>query len=316
LIELLVALSIIGLLISLLLPAVQAAREAARRAHCANNLKQIGLALVSYHDALGAFPMGYAARGRFVDGATDTAPGWGWGTMILPQLEQRSLFNALNVSLAVEGLQNTTLIRSAISNYLCPSDPTNGAFVVTDASGNALATAAPSSYAACVGNDAADTAVGLNNDGLGNGVFYRNSRTRVGDLVDGTSYTILMGERAWSNVNGLWAGVVTNGVVRRGARNRCPKTGALFYPAATLVQAHCHVLNPIADVDGGLDDFSSQHPGGANFAFGDGSVRWIKEVSMDTGQDANGDAIYTPAGLRYQALGTRASGEVVSGDAF
>src|SRR5689334_23049838 len=84
LIELLVVIAIIGVLIALLLPAVQAAREAARRTQCINNRKQMGLALNAYHDAVGTFPMSYAARSRFVDGATDTAPGWGWATMILP----------------------------------------------------------------------------------------------------------------------------------------------------------------------------------------------------------------------------------------
>ncbi len=191
-----------------------------------------------------------------------------------------------------------------------------GPFQVTDPSGNALATLAPTSYAACLGNDAADSTTGLNNDGLGNGVFFRDSRVRIADILDGTTYTILVGERAWSNVNGVWAGVVTNGVIRRGPLNRCPATGALFYPAATLVQAHCNVLNAMADPDGGIDDFSSRHPGGANFVFGDGSVRFLKEVPMNTGQDANGKTIYSPAGLRFQALGTRAGGEVLSADAF
>ena len=316
LIELLVVIAIIAVLIGLLLPAVQAAREAARRVQCVNNLKQMGLALQSYHDALGAFPMGYASRGKFIDGATDTAPGWGWGTMILPQMEQATIFNAANLGLEVAAPQNATVIQTSLNGYLCPSDSTVGPFPVPDASGNALATAAPSGYAACVGNDATDSTTGLNHDGLGNGVFFRNSRTRIGDILDGTSATILVGERAWSNANGVWAGVIANGVTRRGAANRCPNSGAPFYPAATLVQAHCHVLNPIADPDGGLDDFSSRHPGGANFVFGDGSVRFLKEVRMDAGQDAKGDAIYSPAGLRFQALGTRAGGEILSADAF
>src|SRR3981081_3002058 len=99
LIELLVVISIIGVLIALLLPAVQAAREAARRAPCTNNLQQIRTALDNYPDAIGTFPMSYAARSRFIDGATDTAPGWGWGAMILAQLEQGPLFNAINFGL-------------------------------------------------------------------------------------------------------------------------------------------------------------------------------------------------------------------------
>ena len=168
LIELLVVIAIIAVLIALLLPAVQAAREAARRSQCVNNLKQMGLALQNYHDAIGTFPMSYAARGPFIDGATDTAPGWGWGTMILPQLEQASVFNAVNFVLPVEGVQNTTVVRSIVSTYLCPSDPIpGGPFGVTDKAGNVLALMGPTSYAACVGDDFTDSTTGLNNDGLG-----------------------------------------------------------------------------------------------------------------------------------------------------
>jgi prepilin-type N-terminal cleavage/methylation domain-containing protein/prepilin-type processing-associated H-X9-DG protein len=317
LIELLVVISIIGALIALLLPAVQAAREAARRSQCINNLKQMGLALQNYHDALGTFPMSYAARVRFVDGATDTAPGWGWGAMILPQLEQGPLSNAINFALPVEAPQNSTVIRAVLTTYLCPSDPIpGGPFQVTDASSNAVATMGPTSYAACVGNDLADSTTGLNNDGLGNGVMFRNSGIRLGDITDGASQTIAVGERAWSINNGPWAGVATNGVIRRGPVNPCPKTRALFYPAAMLVQAHCNVLNTDTDPDGGIDDFSGLHPGGANVVFADGSVHFLKSVLRNSGQRPDGSTIYSPSSLVLQALGTRAGGEVVSPDSY
>ena len=316
LIELLVVISIIAVLIGLLLPAVQAAREAARRVQCVNNLKQMGLALHNYHDTVGAFPMGYVARSRFVDGATDTAPGWGWGTMILPQLEQRVVFNAVNFSLSVEAPQNVTAVVSMLTTYICPSDQTNGPFTVLDASGNVLATAAPASYAACVGGNESDTATGINNDGLGRGIFFRNSGCRVADITDGTSQTIAIEERAWAKAEGIWAGAVSNGTVRRGPLNSCPTTGALFYPAATLVQAHCHMLNTNSDADGGLDDASSFHPGGGNFLFADGSVHFLKNILADAGTLASGATVYSPAQVVFQALATRSGGEVIPGDSY
>ena len=317
LIELLVVIAIIAVLISLLLPAVQAAREAARRVQCVNNLKQMGLALHNYHDSIGSFPMSYMARPRFVDGATDTAPGWGWGMMILPQLEQAPLFAAVNVGLPVEALHNATVVQSILNVYICPSDPLPGdVFPVTNPAGTTLAMMGPTSYAACVGNDLADTTTGLNNDGLGNGVMFRNSAIRVSAITDGTSQTIVVAERAWTINSGPWAGVATGGVIRRGPANPCPTTGALFYLAASMVQAHCNVLNTDTDPDGGLDDFSSRHPGGANALFADGSVHFLKSVLRNSGRRPDGSTIYSPASMVLQALGTRAGGEVISADAY
>jgi prepilin-type N-terminal cleavage/methylation domain-containing protein/prepilin-type processing-associated H-X9-DG protein len=318
LVELLIVMAVIGVVIGLLLPAVQAAREAARRGQCANNLRQIGLGLNNYHNSLGTLPMGYAARGRYVDGATDTAPGWAWATMILPQMEQSATFDAVNFVLAVEAPPNATVIRTTLVCYLCPSDSMRGLFPVLDSAnpGNPLVTMTPSSYAACVGNNLSDTATGLNNDGLGNGVIFRNSAIRFAEITDGSSQTIMVGERAWANVNGVWAGVVTNGTTRRGSMNRCPLTGALFYPAATLVQAHGHVLNTDTDEDGGLDDFSSLHPGGANFVFADGSVRFLKSVLRDSGANSSGSSADSSASRVLEALATRSGCEVISADAF
>jgi prepilin-type processing-associated H-X9-DG protein len=316
LIELLVVIAIIAILIALLLPAVQAAREAARRVHCVNNLKQLGLALHGYHDAVGAFPPGYIASSRFVDGATDTAPGWGWAAMILPGIDQGPLFSALNLILPVESPQNSSVVRSMIVTYVCPSDLTAGPFALTDASGRALAIVAPSSYAASVGGNETDTATGINNDGLGTGVFFRNSGIRLANITDGTSQTIAVAERAWSKASGIWPGAITNGTIRRGDQNSCPTMGALYYRAATLVQAHCHLINTNSDPDGGLDDCSSLHSGGANFLFADGSVHFLKNIRGDAGTQADGRTIYYASDVVFQALATRCGGEIVSGDAY
>ena len=318
LIELLVVIAIIAVLIALLLPAVQAAREAARRSQCMNNLKQMGLALQNYHDALLVFPPGYIAASRFVDGETDTAPGWSWAAMVLPQIDQGPLYAAINVSLAVQAAANSTAAQTLLSVFVCPSDqlPSGRTFPVTDGLGNTVATVTPSSYAACTGSDAADVALGMNNDGSGNGVFYRDSATRIAAITDGTSQTVLILERAWGVTEGTWVGAPAGGVVLRGPFNPCPGSAFATYLAPCLVLAHCHLLNTNADTDSGLDDPSSFHPGGANVLFADGSVHFLKNVQSDAGVNADGSTRYTPSSLIQQALGTRGSGEVVSSDSY
>ncbi|HEV3202893.1 MAG TPA: DUF1559 domain-containing protein, partial [Gemmataceae bacterium] len=102
LIELLVVIAIIGALIALLLPAVQKVRDAANRAKCVNNLKQIGLGCHHYHESFTSLPPGYLASMPYLDGATDTAPGWGWGTFLLPYIEQENLFRSIRLNLPIE----------------------------------------------------------------------------------------------------------------------------------------------------------------------------------------------------------------------
>jgi prepilin-type N-terminal cleavage/methylation domain-containing protein len=305
LIELLVVIAIIGILVGLLVPAVQKVREAAARTQCQNNLKQIGLALHGYHDANHRFPPGYWASGPYLDGVSDTSPGWGWATFILPYLEQDNVFRQLNLG---QPVQNSPAIQTMIAMYVCPADLTPpGPFPVPNAFSNTVCLAAPSSYAACVGGDESETS-----DPVGLGVFYRNSQTRLTDISDGTSNTILIGERAWAHANGVWAGAIPGGVIKRGSSNPCqPIIAGAWYPASTLTLAHAHLNNALSDPDGsaGMDDFSSRHFGGAFFAFADGSVHFLRSVSAD-----NPNGSYTPDGLNFQALATRANGEVISGD--
>jgi prepilin-type N-terminal cleavage/methylation domain-containing protein/prepilin-type processing-associated H-X9-DG protein len=321
LIELLVVIAIIAVLIALLLPAVQSAREAARRAHCMNNLKQLGIALHNYHDAVSAFPPGYLAASRFIDGETDTSPGWSWASMILPYLDNGPLFSATNFYLPIQSPANTTSTRTILSALICPSDqlPSGGAFAVTDGLGNTVATVAPASYAACTGNDQADVALGLNNDGLGNGLFFRNSGIRLAAVTDGTSQTVMLEERAWAITEGTWVGAVAGGVALRGPLNPCPAVaagGSAYYLAPCLVQVHCNMLNTNSDLDSGLDDPSSFHPGGANMLFADGSVHFLRSVPSNAGVNPDGSTRYSPGSIILQALGTRAGGEVVSADSY
>ena len=123
LIELLVVIAIIGVLIALLLPAVQAAREAARRSQCLNNLKQIGLAMHNYHGTHDTFPPGYISntQGNQPTGL-EIGPGWGWGAMILNNLEQRPLYNSVNFSLLTSDPGSQTVRKASLSVFLCPSN--------------------------------------------------------------------------------------------------------------------------------------------------------------------------------------------------
>jgi prepilin-type N-terminal cleavage/methylation domain-containing protein/prepilin-type processing-associated H-X9-DG protein len=292
LIELLVVIAIIAILIALLVPAVQKVREAAARVQCQNNLKQIGLACHNYHGAQKCLPPGYLASGPYIDGTNDTSPGWGWAAFLLPFLDQDPIYRQLNLNSPV---QNSPAIQTMIAVYFCPSDaPSSGPFAVTDATGTAIALAAPSSYAATVGPDASDVA-----DPTGLGVFYRNSRTRLTDITDGTSQTVMAGERAWADSQGIWAGVPSGAVLRPGSRNPWQTVTA---PAPTLVLAHNNWINIKTDADGGLDDFSGYHSGGVNLVFADGSVHFIRNITVDG-----------PQRQAFWALGTRAGGGSVQG---
>jgi prepilin-type N-terminal cleavage/methylation domain-containing protein/prepilin-type processing-associated H-X9-DG protein len=295
LIELLVTVAIIGILIALLLPAVQKIREAADRLRCGNNLKQMGLACQNYHDNFGFFPPGYTTTAAATD-LTNTAPGWGWGVYLLPYIEQENVYRAINCSVPIEDLVNRPAIQTLVPTYVCPADvgipPT---VEISDAFGTLLSQAAPSSYAATVGNDFSDVA-----DPTGNGVFYRNSRTAMADITDGTSSTTLLGDRAWNQALGIWAGAVNQGVMRAGRQNPWPNATG---PAPTLVLAHNNWVNIRTDADGGLDDFSSNHPGGINILFADGSVHFIADI-LGPG----------PRHDNFMALGTRGGGEVVNED--
>ena len=289
LIELLVVIAIISILIGLLLPAVQKVREAAARLSCTNNLKQMGLACHSYHDSLGRLPPGYTATVAY----PGTAPGWSWAAHLLPYLEQTSLAAQINFDLPVE--IHTSQIQFMPKMFLCPSDPISPTpFAVTSATGTTLCVAGPSSYAATCGSDASEV-----DDPIGNGIFYRNSKTRLTDILDGTSTTVMIGDRAWADAMGVWAGIPSGGVIRAGSMN---PWSTVTGPGPALVLVHNNWINIKTDADGGLDDFSSKHIGGVNLLFADGSVRFIRSITVDG-----------PERLAFWAMGTRAGGDLVVG---
>ncbi len=342
LIELLVVIAIMGILIGLLLPAVQKVREAASRTSCTNNLKQIGLGLHNYHDANQCLPPGYVATAPSGDPNFSTAPGWGWAAFLLPYIEQNALYNqvqgAIQSNTPITDPSVASAIQARISIYVCPSDLTpRTAFPVYSLAGNTSyplvyaegapgnVLAGPSSYAACVGRDEDSDADGV----TGSGVFYCNSKTKFTDVSDGLSNTILVGEKAWGNANGVWVGAIPGCAMVFGMSNPCLAnvSGGMpnspIYAPPMLVQAHTHLVNATTDTDGGLDDLSSFHSGGANVLYVDGSVHFIRSTPPDPNPGAPG-AIqspypypngtpsnwYTQDSLNVMTYGTRAGGEV------
>jgi prepilin-type N-terminal cleavage/methylation domain-containing protein/prepilin-type processing-associated H-X9-DG protein len=284
LVELLVVIAIMGALIGLLLPAVQKVRGTAARLQCANNLRQIGLACHAYHGSRKSLPPGYTAKAVY----PDTTPGWGWAAFILPYLEQDNLYKQIDFT---QPVQNALAAQAVLAVYLCPMDQApSEAFQVTDATFAPLASLGPSSYAATVGSDASEV-----DDPVCNGVFYRNSRTRLTDITDGTSQTAMIGDRAWAQTNGAWAGAPNGALTRAGQRN--PWQNATG-PAPCLILAHNNWINIRTDADGGLDDFSSNHPGGVNLLLADGSVHFFVDITADGA-----------ARRSFWALGTIAGGD-------
>lgn len=288
LIELLVVIAIISTLVSLLLPAVQKVRESANKTQCLNNLRQIGLGLHSYHDSLGAFPPGYSAT--FDAGNNEVGPNWGWAAFILDRIEQDNLRRQLNFSTNIAS-NPAAYIATEIKLFRCPSDTAPPTFVVsTDAAPPvAIATVGHSNYVGMFGfNEAAAPP--------GEGCFFRNSRVRIGDITDGTTNTILVGEKASNLALATWTGAVLNGA--------CPSVvdPSVVEAWPSLVLSTTGTIGEGRTPNSGSahpDSFSSRHPGGMNALMGDGSVRMI----------ANSIAATT-----WVSLGTRAGGEVISGD--
>jgi prepilin-type N-terminal cleavage/methylation domain-containing protein/prepilin-type processing-associated H-X9-DG protein len=270
LIELLVVIAILAILIGLLLPAVQKVREAAARLKCTNNLKQIGLALHTYHDNIGSFPSAYVDRNTDPnsDATFDVGPGWGWASMILPYIEQGNVTKQIDFTQTVG---TSAIGQTVLPVFLCPSDQTQPTFQVYGTS----AVVASVNYVACSGTLETSPHPG-NNTGL----FLRNSHYRIADVTDGLSDTIIIGERNSGHSRATWVGAVPGGMVPAlqapGPPPNDPFTTA--ETAQALVVSHGnrdHVPSadsPIWDAD----TFYSNHTGkGANFLFGDGSVHFL-----------------------------------------
>jgi len=297
LIELLVVIAIIAVLIALLLPAVQQAREAARRSQCKNNLKQIGLAIHNYAGTHGLFPPGFLFQNPKMpkdsngiydrSNRTNRSPGWGWSTMILPFLEQAPLYNRIQFD--GRGLwesPNDEVIKTRISLANCPS-AVNPQFVqIGTASSNpgfVNPGIAAANYLACPGSFV-NSAYYNSTAAVKNGILFEDSDIRFRDITDGTSNTILIGEVTfWGNgkdsgTGGFLWDPSWYGRFESGNNGRAGATESQMRPGA-------YRINPPSLATSDLikrNSYSSQHTGGATFLLADGSVRFISETVQHT----------------------------------
>ena len=308
LIELLVVIAIIAILVALLLPAVQQAREAARRSSCKNNLKQIGLALHNYHDVHDTFPPSFIDfTPNLGDPSTnniDDRNGLGWGTMILPALEQSSLYDQIGQQTGgfayhwMDGnFDGTASVSDAIpaanqvvKTYTCPSDPMGGRN--TDKNSFGL-----SNYLANSGTYAARDRLGI---------FWANSNIRFRDIKDGTSNTLLVVERTTMNdaagsTNCGGGPCNYSGGIWIGARDYTTSAGWHSGVNATDVESYgggsaTYLIGRSNRTWGPAWGNASPHTGGIQTVLCDGSTRFVSE-NIDM--------------LVYRAIRTRNRGEIV-----
>ena len=286
LIELLVVIAIVAILIALLLPAVQVARESARRANCRNHLKQLGIALHNYADAHRVLPPGYF----YQPNPAGNGMGLGWGTMLLPLLEQGPLYRQFNFNVPVWDNANIAPRTKHLPVFLCPSDPVSEQqFVMMG--GPPAEEYAAGCYVANFGPPDLDA-----NQEQRDGVFSRNSSTRFADVRDGLSQTLFVGER----VNGPFHIGASHGIHFSYETTWC----CAVREASDPTDDHGHMVlfqtsHPPNDAQSDDRDVSSAHESLSYFLMGDGRVRGLS-VNINLGV--------------YQALSTRAGREPVSDD--
>ncbi len=310
LIELLVVIAIIAVLIALLLPAVQAARLAAWRIQCVNNLKQMGLALHNYQDQLGSYPV------SSLDHVGDpTCIGCGYGSLytfralILPFMDQAPLYSAINFSYSYSTYGvgdtasipvNSTVAGTLVQAYVCPSDKMGNMWVTGPGAGGTGVLIPDSNYVANAGTTIIPGQTWTINagpgvDGATEGAMYEFHAVKLNEITDGLSNTLLVGEfgRGVTGVGGALWFVSTGTSVQRVSSSGINQPYTLP-PLAQYVPA---MYQPPSSGPESQWGFGSYHPGGANFAFCDGSVKFLKSTTD----------------VRVlSALGTRAGGEVIS----
>lgn len=350
LVELLVVIGLIVLLIALLLPAVQQARGAARRTQCSANLRQFGIALHNYHDVHKGFPPGYSAPAVASDGIswTFTQSSFAWGAHLLPYLEQAPLYEKLNLGQTLEDFLQTSsepqLAQSRLEVFRCPDDeagetlssapldkvyrdldrdwpdPTEKGFGGGSASYVASCGYFPphEPFGPVAGTYFADYD---RKTGPNNGLFYTGSHVDVGDIKDGASNTIAIGERAWFQGSATWVG--TSDVLGPDPGGAGVCLGRCYYrinelpdpPGVFMTRDNRLEIPPFSPFTA-RDGFSSYHPGGAHFLFADGSVKFLSENidsrtttpprGVDVGPVPNANLLGV-----FQLLGIKDDGRVV-----
>jgi prepilin-type N-terminal cleavage/methylation domain-containing protein/prepilin-type processing-associated H-X9-DG protein len=330
LVELLVVIAIIGVLVALLLPAVQAAREAARRMSCGNNLKQIALGLHNYHDTYKTMPSGW-----FDDPNIDPFESWGWSALLLPYVEQQALHEKLGVtrftlrdSLATGGVQPTPsaflqLAQTRLEVFMCPSDSGfnrpgsvhnnrnfNGGDGTVAGGHTQPVLVGVSNYPGVAGH----RDVGSNaSDPDNTGIFFHHSNVNFADILDGTSNTLAVGERETFHCrSGSWVGTRRT----RGSAGR--SFNILIGTSRPKMNQDTNVIAWDTPRWGCMEGFSSMHPGGAQFALCDGSVRFLAETIdhyWHPNTDVNGSIAHSrdDRNRTYQRLMTRHDTLPVSG---
>ncbi len=344
LIELLVVIAIIAVLIALLLPAVQSAREAARRAQCVNNLKQLGLAVQNYHSANNMFPADSYSSATAAYGGPGYYPNFSCFVFLTPFLEQQAIYNATNFNLTNYDPPNITIAGAAINTLHCPSDPWQPT-VISASDPNASFVenvyALPpgtwyQQFTSYGGNQGTFPGTFQWSYGQGeytqyNGVIYNDSRVSIAAITDGTSNTFLFGERCqaifarndptYRDSDGSW-----------NSHHWFDTMVTTYFPPNVTTQAAS-----ITNIGGGIaSDSESYHPGGVNWGFCDGSVRFIKNSINSWAFQPGPGPFYgssLPLGVNYvnyiftvtpgvtqfgiyQALSTPKNGEVISSDQY
>jgi prepilin-type N-terminal cleavage/methylation domain-containing protein/prepilin-type processing-associated H-X9-DG protein len=277
LIELLVVMAIVGLLAGLLLPAIQSARESSRQSQCSSNLRQIGIALHNYHARHHVLPSGYVTRVDAAD-ADDLGPGWGWLAALVDDLELGTLKPAIHLNRPLEDPQNTVARTASVSIFNCPSDGEFKEQLSVPRYDTSLppVDVAGSNYIGSVGTVRQTCKVCRDKF---DGVFGRNSHTRLDKIIDGTTRTFAVGERKHLLSTPAWSGVVPKSMILDNLNTGKVAAGPAYVLGSTFLHGDEEELEErsretVAEI------FGADHRGTMNFLYCDGSVRPV-DVAID-----------------------------------